>query len=77
MEMSGDNFHEGGDPGLATMGPIGQMMDDFHAYTDAIRTAHEEPEKEAELLAKVKTKCDFCIASRIIYLALVLSSKST
>ena len=68
--------NEGGDHEFKP-GPIGQMMDDFHAYTDAIRTAHEEPEKEAELLAKLKKKCDFCIASRIIYLALVLSSKST
>ena len=37
-------------------GPISLMMDDFHAYTDAIRTAHEGPEKEAELLAKVKAQ---------------------
>jgi len=47
--------NEGGDHEFKP-GPIGQMMDDFHAYTDAIRTAHEEPEKEAELLAKVKKK---------------------
>ena len=37
-----------------SVGPVGQMLDDFHAYTDAIRTSHEDrPEQEANLLAKL------------------------
>ena len=38
-----------------SLGPIGQMIEDYHAYSDAIRTSHEtHPEKETDLLAKVK-----------------------
>ena len=38
-------------------GPISQMMDDFHVYTDAIRAAYEDnAEKEGDLLAKLKAE---------------------
>ena len=37
-------------------GPISEIMDAFHVYSDAIRSAHQEPEKGEELLAKVKAQ---------------------
>ena len=37
-------------------GPIGQLIDDFHAYTDELRNTHQTDEEANELVAKLKTE---------------------